>query len=128
MLGKGDIAQQVAQQTGMRRSQAAKAVDAVIDVVQGAVAKGEQVRITGFGSFRVTETKARKGRNPRTGQAIDIKAGRRVSFSPGSKLVESVRTGSPASRTAAATRGGAAGGGAARGGRGGGGGASRGRR
>jgi DNA-binding protein HU-beta len=97
MLGKGDITQQIAQRTGMPKAQAARALDAVLESVQAAVAKGEQVRLSGFGSFRVTDTKARQGRNPRTGQAIQIKAGKRVSFSPGSKLVDSVRGGgSPA--------------------------------
>jgi DNA-binding protein HU-beta len=63
----------------------------VLEVVQSAVSSGDQVRLSGFGSFRVTATKARQGRNPRTGETIQIKAGKRVSFSPGSKLVESVR-------------------------------------
>ncbi len=93
MLGKGEIAQQVAQRTGMPKAQAARAVDAVLDCVQTAVSRGEPVRLSGFGSFKVTETKARQGRNPRTGQPIEIAAGKRVSFSPGSKLVESVRGG-----------------------------------
>ena len=93
MLGKGDITQQIAQRTGMPKAQAARALDAVLESVQAAVSKGEQVRLSGFGSFRVTDTKARQGRNPRTGQAIQIKAGKRVSFSPGSKLVDSVRGG-----------------------------------
>jgi DNA-binding protein HU-beta len=112
MLGKGEIAQQVAQRTGMPKAQAARAVDAVLECVQAAVSKGEPVRLSGFGSFKVTETKARQGRNPRTGQPIQIAAGKRVSFSPGSKLVESVRGGGR----------GAAGGGRAGGGRAGGGG------
>jgi DNA-binding protein HU-beta len=93
MVGKGDLAQQVAQKTGMPRTQATKAVDALIESVQGAIAKREEVRITGFGSWRVTETKARKGRNPRTGAALQIKAGHRVSFRPGSKLSEAVKGG-----------------------------------
>jgi DNA-binding protein HU-beta len=105
MLGKGDITQQVAQRTGMPKAQAARALDAVLESVQDAVSKGEQVRLSGFGSFRVTETKARQGRNPRTGQAIQIKAGKRVSFSPGSKLVDSVRgTGGGGGGGAAAAR------------------------
>jgi DNA-binding protein HU-beta len=91
MLGKSDLVQQVATRTGLPRSQATRAVDALLAAVQDAVAQGDQVRISGFGSFRVTETKARKGRNPRTGAELEIKAGRRVSFTPGTKLVESVR-------------------------------------
>jgi len=101
MLGKGDITQQIAQRTGMPKAQAARALDAVLETVQAAVSKGEQVRLSGFGSFRVTETKARQGRNPRTGQAIQIKAGNRVSFSPGSKLVDSVRGGGGSGASAA---------------------------
>ncbi len=99
MVGKSDITQLVAQRTGMPRTQAAKAVNAVVDVVQEALAKNDSVSITGFGSWRVTETKARKGRNPRTGQTIDIAAGKRVSFRPGSGLASSVRGArSPAAR------------------------------
>src|SRR4051812_49915430 len=93
MLGKGDITQQIAQRTGMPKAQAARALDAVLESVQSAVAKGEQVRLSGFGSFRVTDTKARQGRNPRTGQAIQIKAGKRVSVSPGSELPGSLPRG-----------------------------------
>ncbi len=92
-IGKGEIAQQVAERTGLPRTQATKAVDALVDVVQGALAQGDEVRIAGFGSWKVAETKARKGRNPRTGESIDIQAGRRVSFSAGSKLSDSIRGG-----------------------------------
>jgi DNA-binding protein HU-beta len=112
MIGKSDIAQQVAQRTGLPRSQATKAVDAMLQTLQGALSKGDEVRLTGFGSWRVSETKARKGRNPRTGAAIDIAAGKRVSFRPGSKLVDSVRGGGSTGggRGAAGGRGGSAGG------------------
>lgn len=91
MVGKSEITQQVALRTGLPRTQAAKAVNALVDVVQEALAKNEQVNITGFGSWRVTETKARRGRNPRTGEPIQIAAGKRVSFRPGLGLVASVR-------------------------------------
>ena len=90
-IGKGEIAQQVAERTGLPRTQATKAVDALVDVVQGALAQGDEVRIAGFGSWKVAETKARMGRNPLTGESIDIQAGRRVSFSAGSKLSDSIR-------------------------------------
>jgi len=76
----------------------------MVETISEALAKKEGVSLTGFGSWRVTETKARQGRNPRTGQAINIPAGSRVSFRPGSTLSTGVRGG---------------GGGGARGGRGG---------
>lgn len=105
-LAKSDIAQQVAQRTGMPKAQANRVVDAVLDVMQEELAKGAEIRITGFGSWRVVETKARTGRNPRTGQPLDIKAGKRVAFSPGARLADLVRGGGngATSRTAAAKK------------------------
>ena len=108
-IGKSELTARVAQRTGLPKSQAAKAVNAVIDEISGALAKKEGVSLTGFGSWRVSETKARQGRNPRTGQAINIPAGSRVSFRPGSTLSTGVRSGGGR---------GAAGGGARGGGRG----------
>ena len=93
MVGKSELTTRVAQRTGMPKSQAAKAVNAVIDCISESLRKKEGVSLTGFGSWRVTETKARKGRNPRTNQPIEIQAGRRVSFRPGSGLSQSVRGG-----------------------------------
>ena len=108
MVGKSELTTRVAQRTGMPKSQAAKAVNAVIECISESLGKKEGVSLTGFGSWRVTETKARQGRNPRTGQAISIPAGSRVSFRPGSTLSSGVRGGG----------GGGARGGGARGGRG----------
>jgi DNA-binding protein HU-beta len=110
MVGKSELTTRVAQRTGMPKSQAAKAVNAVVDTISDALAKKEGVSITGFGSWRVTETKARQGRNPRTGQAINIPAGNRVSFRPGSTLASGVRGGG-------SSGGGRGGAGGARGGR-----------
>src|SRR5919206_4288821 len=93
MVGKSELTSRVAQRTGMPKSQAAKAVNAVVESISEALAKKESVSLTGFGSWRVTETKARQGRNPPTGQAISIPAGSRVSFRPGSTLSTGVRGG-----------------------------------
>jgi len=90
---KGDIAQQVAERTKMPKAQANRVVDAVLEVLQAELAAGNEIRITGFGSWRVVETKARTGRNPRTGQPLEIKAGKRVAFSPGARLSDVVRGG-----------------------------------
>jgi DNA-binding protein HU-beta len=115
MVGKSELTSRVAQRTGMPKAQAAKAVNAVVDAISEALGQKEGVSLTGFGSWRVTETKARQGRNPRTGQAINIPAGSRVSFRPGSTLAIGVRGGG-----SGGARGGARGGssGGARGGRG----------
>jgi DNA-binding protein HU-beta len=92
-LAKSDIAQKVAERTNLPKAQATRVVDAMLDVLQEELARGAEIRITGFGSWRVVETKARTGRNPRTGQPLKIPASKRVSFSPGARLTEVVRTG-----------------------------------
>lgn len=89
-IQKADLQQQVAESAGLNKAQAGRAVDAVIECITNALAHGQEVRITGFGNFVVTETAARTGRNPRTKEAIDIPAGRRPAFRPGSRLKSAV--------------------------------------
>ena len=89
-LSKAEIAQQVAEQAGLNKAQASRAVDAFLDSVKNALANGEEVRLTGFGNFVVAETSARTGRNPRTKETIDIPAGKRPAFRPGSGLKSAV--------------------------------------
>jgi DNA-binding protein HU-beta len=89
-VGKSELQQQVAEQAGLNKAQAGRAVDAVLNCITDALSKGEEVRLTGFGNFRVTQTAARTGRNPRTGESLNIPAGRRPAFSPGSRLKQAV--------------------------------------
>jgi DNA-binding protein HU-beta len=91
-VGKSEIIQKVAEKSGISNAKASQAVNATLDSIADALKKGEEVRITGFGSFRVTHTKEKMGRHPRTGEPIQIPAGKRPSFSPGSKLVEAARS------------------------------------
>ena len=77
-------------ETGMSKKEAAAAVDAVIDAIKGALAKGEKVSLIGFGSFSVKKRKARTGRNPQTGKAIKIKAKNVPVFSAGKGLKDAV--------------------------------------
>jgi DNA-binding protein HU-beta len=93
-IGKTELQQQVAEQAGLNKAQAGRAVDAVLDAITSALANGDEVRLTGFGNFRVTQTAARTGRNPRTGETINIAAGKRPAFSPGSRLKQAVGGGS----------------------------------
>ena len=92
-IGKGELQEQVARDAGLNKAQAGRAVDAVLNAITGALEQGEEVRLTGFGNFRVTKTAARTGRNPRTGETINIKAGKRPAFSPGSRLKQAVSGG-----------------------------------
>ncbi|MGH2449289.1 MAG: HU family DNA-binding protein [Chloroflexota bacterium] len=89
-MGKTELTQEVAQEAGLNKAQAGRAVDAMLGAITKALSSGEEVRLTGFGNFRVTNTAARTGRNPRTGESIQIKAGKRPAFSPGSRLKQAV--------------------------------------
>ncbi len=80
----------VARETGMTKANANKAVHAVLRAVQDALSRGERVAIAGFGVFEVTQRAARKGRNPRTGETIDIPPTKAVRFRPGKTLREAV--------------------------------------
>ena len=66
------------------------AVDRILENISTALKNGEKVPLVGFGTFEVAERKARKGRNPKTGEPIDIKAARVPRFSPGKALKETV--------------------------------------
>ncbi|MGE4265774.1 MAG: HU family DNA-binding protein [Desulfovibrio sp.] len=76
---------------GMTKSEAKAAVDSVLDAIVGAIANGEKITLTGFGTFEVVDTPARTGRNPQTGEAVQIPAGKRIKFKPGKQLKEAVR-------------------------------------
>jgi DNA-binding protein HU-beta len=88
-MTKADLTSEVAE-TGISKKEAAAAVDAAIDAIKGALAKGEKVSLIGFGSFSVKKRKARTGRNPQTGKAIKIKAKNVPVFSAGKGLKDAV--------------------------------------
>ena len=88
-MTKADLVAQVAE-TGMTKKQAAAAVDAVIDGIKDALAKGDNVRLVGFGTFSVKKRKARIGRNPRTGKELKIPAKKVPAFSAGKALKDAV--------------------------------------
>jgi DNA-binding protein HU-beta len=71
-------------------AQAEAACDGLFTLLAETLKKGDSVAITGFGSFKVVERKARKGRNPRTGEEIKIPASKAVKFTPGKSLKESL--------------------------------------
>lgn len=73
------------------KAKAEEALDAVIACLVDALAAGESVTFTGFGSFKVNERAERKGRNPRTGEEINIPASKVVKFTPGKNLKDAIR-------------------------------------
>lgn len=89
-MNKNELVSAVADKLGASKADSQSAVDAVFDVISGAMQQGQEVRITGFGSFVVTERKASTGRNPRTGEAISIPASRQPKFRAGKTLKDAV--------------------------------------
>lgn len=91
-MAKADLIEKVQVKAGFETKAAAgKALDAVVEVVREALAAGETVTLTGFGSFKVSERAARTGRNPQTGKEIKIPASKAVKFTVGKALKEAVK-------------------------------------
>jgi len=89
-VNKTDLVSAVAQKAGMTKKDAEKAVSAVFESIEEALAKGDKVQLVGFGTFEVRERAARKGQNPRTGEPIDIPATKVPAFKAGKSLKEMV--------------------------------------
>ena len=89
-MNKADFIGAVAAAGELSKTDAARAVDAVIDVVKKALKKGDSVSLVGFGTFQVRKRAARQGRNPRTGATIKIKASKIPSFKAGKALKDAV--------------------------------------
>ncbi len=89
-MNKGDVIDLMAKDAAISKAAAGKALDAFISGVTKALKKNSRVTLVGFGTFSVAKRKARKGRNPQTGEAIKIKAKKVVKFKPGAGLSKSV--------------------------------------
>ena len=90
LVNKNELISAVADSASITKTDAAKAVDAVFSTISTSLGTGTEVRLTGFGTFTVTSRKATTGRNPRTGEAIQIPASKLPKFRPGKTLRESV--------------------------------------
>ena len=90
-MNKAELIEAMANESGLTKADAKKALDAFIKATGGALAKGDRVALVGFGSFSVSMREARKGRNPQTGAEITIAAKKVIKFKPGSELAESVK-------------------------------------
>lgn len=89
-MNKADLIKQVAEVVSTKK-EAQKAVDCVLSSIQGSLAKQESVQIAGFGSFKTARRSARKGRNPQTGEEIDIPSRIVPKFVPGKALKDAVK-------------------------------------
>lgn len=90
-MNKTELINAVAEQAELSKKDAGKAVDAVFETITEALANGDKVQLIGFGNFEVRERAARKGRNPQTGEEIEIAASKVPAFKPGKALKEAVK-------------------------------------
>ena len=89
-MNKTELVALVAEKAGLTKADSAKAVDAVLEAVSETLASKEEVRIAGFGTFSVAHRKATTGRNPRTGEELQIPASNLPKFKPGKTLKDTV--------------------------------------
>jgi len=89
-MNKADLIERIAAGAGITKSQAATTVETSVAAITGALKKGERVALVGFGTFSVSQRKARNGRNPQTGSVIKIAARKVAKFTPGIELKKAV--------------------------------------
>lgn len=89
-MNKSEFVEAVAENADIPKSTAQKAVDAMVDVIGDTLKQGDQVALVGFGTFLTRKREARQGRNPRTGETINIAASRVPSFKAGKALKDNV--------------------------------------
>jgi DNA-binding protein HU-beta len=89
-VNKNDLVASVAANSGLSKADSTKAVDAVFDSITSSLKGGNEVRLVGFGTFTVTQRRASEGRNPRTGEKIQIPASNQPKFRAGKGLKDAV--------------------------------------
>jgi DNA-binding protein HU-beta len=90
-LNKTDLASEVASQSGLDNTQAKQAVETTFEIIASHLAAGDEVSVGGFGKFSVTDRSARQGRNPQTGETIQIAASKAPKFSAASGLKSTIK-------------------------------------
>ena len=90
-MNKLDLITAVAEETELSRAKTTEVVDAVFNAIESALKKKDEVRLVGFGTFATAERKAGTGRNPRTGEEMQIPASTTVRFKPGKGLKDAVQ-------------------------------------
>lgn len=90
-MNKSELIDAIAESAGLTKAQAGKSLDATVDAISKALKAGEEVTLVGFGSFYVADREARTGRNPRTGETIEIAAAKQPKFRAGKSLKDAVQ-------------------------------------
>jgi nucleoid DNA-binding protein len=91
LMARESLVKQIAESTKLSRKQASAALEATLTAIREALQDGQEVRLVGFGTFKVRQSAARKGINPRDRTPLDVPAKERVRFSAGKELSEAVR-------------------------------------
>ncbi|WP_044641293.1 HU family DNA-binding protein [Risungbinella massiliensis] len=91
-MNKTELIEKVAESTGKTKKEAGLVVESVFQSISDALQSGEKVTLIGFGNFEVKDREARKGRNPQTGEEIEIKASKVPSFKAGKQLKDAVNS------------------------------------
>ena len=91
-MTKADIVESVYEKVGFSKKEAAQMVEMVFDIMKEILERGDKIKISGFGNFIVKEKKARKGRNPQTGNEIEISPRRVLTFKPSQALKKLLNT------------------------------------
>jgi DNA-binding protein HU-beta len=81
-MNNNDLAEAIAADAGLTKADARQVVDRMLTVIVDAASKGEEISLSGFGKFKVKDSPAREGRNPSTGEAMQIAASRKLTFAP----------------------------------------------
>ena len=89
-MNKSALIEQIAKRSELPITQSRRALDAVLETITEALSNGDRVQLVGFGTFKVTDRKSREGRNPKTGEVIQIPASKTPSFTAGAELKKSV--------------------------------------
>jgi DNA-binding protein HU-beta len=92
-MTKAELIETLANKLPMNKAEAEKAINIVLDDIITALKAGQRVNISGFGTFSVSDRQARTGRNPKTGESIQISASRSAKFKPGKQLKDSLNEG-----------------------------------
>ena len=99
-MNTAELAEHIASGHEMNKSQAKQVVEAVFAAIVQAASKGEEVSLPGFGKFKVAEREARQGRNPATGEAIQIAASKKLGFTPAKQVKDAMNPAAPAGKGA----------------------------
>ena len=89
-MNKADLVNSLAEKTGLTKTKSNEVIDTLVSTITEALKGGDKVTLVGFGTFATTQRDARKGRNPKTGETLQIPAKRVAKFKPGSELSKSV--------------------------------------